>query len=170
MVKTRGWESNCQFDSRPLKVRNCPDFLVCRWRATYRWKALNEGYNFTWNLISIRGLQTKLWAPKSREFQLWEFWDLGVPGQNATWMLVPWPGTKYTIRGKVVASPKFGSWWVLWIRVCPWLVLAPKVFQLCTNQLLFGLCRSVWMIDYLSFFLISSWCSNTPFYPQSVAN
>jgi hypothetical protein len=23
----------------------------------------------------------------------------------------------------------------LWIRVCPWLVLAPKMFKLCTNQL-----------------------------------
>ncbi len=26
---------------------------------------------------------------------------------------------------------------------CPWLVLAPKVFQLCTNHLVLVLCRSV---------------------------
>jgi len=32
----KGRESNCQFDSRPLKVRNCLDFLMCRWCATYR--------------------------------------------------------------------------------------------------------------------------------------
>jgi hypothetical protein len=44
-------------------------------------------------------------------------------------------GTKYTIRGKLVASLKSGLWWVLWIRVYPWLVLASKVVQLCTNQL-----------------------------------
>jgi len=25
-------------------------------------------------------------------------------------------------------------------RSCPWLVLAPKVFQLCTNHLVLGLC------------------------------
>jgi len=25
-------------------------------------------------------------------------------------VLVPWPGTKYTIRGKVVASPKSRPW------------------------------------------------------------
>ncbi len=31
----RGRESNWQFDSRPLKVRNRPDFLAWRWRATY---------------------------------------------------------------------------------------------------------------------------------------
>jgi hypothetical protein len=42
----KGQESNWQFDSRPLKVGNRPDFLVCRWHVTYRWKALDEGYNF----------------------------------------------------------------------------------------------------------------------------
>jgi hypothetical protein len=35
-----------------------------RWCATYRWKALNEGYNIASDLISIGGLQRKLWAPK----------------------------------------------------------------------------------------------------------
>jgi hypothetical protein len=53
-----------QFDSRPLKVKNCPYFLVCRWCATYCWKALDEGCNFFLSLTSIKGLHTKLWAPK----------------------------------------------------------------------------------------------------------
>jgi len=46
------------------KVKHCPDFRACRWRATYRWKALNKGYNFALDLISIKGLHTKLWASK----------------------------------------------------------------------------------------------------------
>jgi hypothetical protein len=37
---------------------------VCRWHARYPWKELNKGYNFASNLISIRGLNTKLWGPK----------------------------------------------------------------------------------------------------------
>jgi hypothetical protein len=53
-------------------------------------------------------------------------------GQNVIWMWASWKGTEYTIRGKVLASPKFGLWWVLWVWVCP---LTPKVLQLCTNQL-----------------------------------
>ncbi len=61
----KGRESNWQFDSRPLKVRNWPDFLAWRWRATYNWKALDEGYNFALDLISIRGLHTKLWGSKA---------------------------------------------------------------------------------------------------------
>jgi hypothetical protein len=30
----KGWESNWQFDSHSLKVRNWPDFLVCKWHVT----------------------------------------------------------------------------------------------------------------------------------------
>jgi len=37
----KGRESNCQFDSQPEKVKNRPDLLGCRERATYRWKALD---------------------------------------------------------------------------------------------------------------------------------
>jgi hypothetical protein len=42
------------------KVGNRLDSLACRWRATRRWKALDEGYNFALNLILIGGLQKKL--------------------------------------------------------------------------------------------------------------
>jgi hypothetical protein len=60
----KGRESNWQFDSWPLKVKNWPDFLSCRWRATYRWKAFDKFYNCASYFISIRHLHTKLWGPK----------------------------------------------------------------------------------------------------------
>ncbi len=108
-----------------IKSQESLDFLTCRWCATYHWKSLDEGYNFASDRISI-GQSYGL--PNSQEY-LWEFRDsrLGISGQNDIWVLVPWPGAKYTIRGKVVASPKFGPWWVLWICVCSWFVRAPKV-------------------------------------------
>jgi hypothetical protein len=40
---------------------------VCRWRAIYCWKVLDEGYNFVLDLISIGVLHTKLWGPKVAE-------------------------------------------------------------------------------------------------------
>ncbi len=58
--KKKGRESNWQFDSRPPKVGNQPDPDVCRCSVTHRWKALNEGYNFAFDLIAIRGLHKKL--------------------------------------------------------------------------------------------------------------
>jgi hypothetical protein len=66
----KGEESNGQLDSQPLKVGNHPNFLARRWRATHRWKALDKGYNFSSNFITIGGLHVKLWAPKV----------VGVPG------------------------------------------------------------------------------------------
>ncbi len=62
--QNKGRESNWQFDSRPLKVKNRLDLLMCRWRTTYHWKSLDEGYNFASNLISIGGLHVKLWHLK----------------------------------------------------------------------------------------------------------
>ncbi len=60
----KGQESNWQFDSWPPKVGNRLDFFTCKWRVTYRWKSLDEGYNFVLDLISIRGLHAKLWGSK----------------------------------------------------------------------------------------------------------
>jgi hypothetical protein len=65
----KGWESSWQFDSRPLKVRNRPNFLAWRWHATYCWKALDESYKLSLDLISIGGLQRKLWALKVARVQ-----------------------------------------------------------------------------------------------------
>jgi hypothetical protein len=60
----KGRESNCQFDSRPEKVKNRPNLLGFRNRARYHWKVLNDSYNFTSYCIAIRGLLTKLWGSK----------------------------------------------------------------------------------------------------------
>jgi hypothetical protein len=59
-----GRESNWQFDSRLLEVRNRPNFVAWKQRATCRWKNLNEGYNFASDLITIGGLHKKLCALK----------------------------------------------------------------------------------------------------------
>jgi hypothetical protein len=60
----KGRESNWQFDSRPLKVRNRPDLDV-RWgSATWRWKALEKSYKIGSELVPIGGQGEKLWWPK----------------------------------------------------------------------------------------------------------
>jgi len=58
--KKKGWESNCQFDSRPLKVGNQPDLGMCRSSAIHHWKALKESYKFALDLIPIGGLSKEL--------------------------------------------------------------------------------------------------------------
>jgi hypothetical protein len=68
--RRKGRESNWQFDSRPLKVRNRPDPGVFRWSATHCWKALEESYKFASDLIPIEGLSWELWALKVLRVQI----------------------------------------------------------------------------------------------------
>jgi hypothetical protein len=51
----KGRESNWQFDSRPLKVGNRPLPDVRFGSATWRWKDLDEGYNFGSDLVAAVG-------------------------------------------------------------------------------------------------------------------
>jgi hypothetical protein len=77
---------------------------------------------------------------------IWESRD-----KNVIWMWALWRGTKYTIRGKVVASPQVQA--VLsFVSLSLWLVLTPKVFQLCTNQLVVWFCAGPckWLSAYQS--------------------
>ncbi len=60
----KGQDSNWQFDSRPLKVRNRPDSDVYRRSATWSWKSFKESYKIASDLIPIEGLSKKLWMPK----------------------------------------------------------------------------------------------------------
>ncbi len=92
----KGRESNWQFDSRPLKVGNRPDFLLWRWHATYHWKALNKKYNFALKLISIRGFHTKLWALKV----------VGNPILGISGLPLGSPETKWHLGASLVAKHK----------------------------------------------------------------
>ncbi len=67
--RKKGRESNWQFDSRPLKVENRPLPDVRFGSATWRWKDLDEGYNFGSDLVAIQ----------LRRRELWQFKVPGVP-------------------------------------------------------------------------------------------
>ncbi len=113
--------------------------------ATYHWKALNEGYNFVLDVISIRSLHTKLWGPKVAGVPILAI--LGAPLES--------PGTKshldvgFMEKHKVYYKREGGGFPQVRAVVnlvspnCPCLVLAPKVLQVCTNHLVLVLCRSV---------------------------
>ncbi len=73
---------------------------------TNRRKALDHGYNFALDFISIGGLCAKLWAPKVAGVLVVGI--LRLSKQNAIWMWVSWKSTEYIIKGKVMASPSPG--------------------------------------------------------------
>jgi hypothetical protein len=152
MAKKKGHESNWQFHSWPLKVGNRSDFLTCKWRVTYYWKTFNEGYNFFLNFISIGSLHTKLWGPKVA----------GVPTLAISKLPLGSPETKSHLdvglkeKHRVYSKGESGGFPQVRAVVslvspmslsCLWLILTPKVFQLCINHFVLVLCRSMWVVD-----------------------
>ncbi len=81
----KGRKSNWQFDSRPLKVKNRPLPDVALKSATWRWKALNEIYNFDSRLVPIWVRGEELWLFKVPRVQPGQFRDSisGVPTKCA---------------------------------------------------------------------------------------
>jgi hypothetical protein len=82
--KKKGRESNWQFNSWPLKVRNRPNPDTCRWSAIHFWKVLDKSYKFFLDLIPIRGLNKELWLCKVA----------GVQTETISGLLLGSPGIK----------------------------------------------------------------------------
>jgi hypothetical protein len=80
--------------------------------VTYRWKALDEGYNLDSNIISIRGLYTKLWGPKATEVSTLGIsgFPFGSPETKCHLDVGLMERHKVYYKRKVVASPKSELW------------------------------------------------------------
>jgi hypothetical protein len=102
--RKKGRESNWQFDSWPLKVRNRPDPSVCKWNATHCWKVCFRPHP---NQRSEREIMNahSLESPNRDNFKtpLWESWEkvsfgckCGRKSQRilygGRWWLPPSPG------------------------------------------------------------------------------
>jgi hypothetical protein len=166
----KGQESNWQFDSWPLKVGNRPDFLVCRQRATYRWKDFDEGYNFALDLILVRGLHRKLCAPKVVGVLVVGISGLpfGSPGTKNHLDVAPVKRRIIYYKGEGGGFPQIQAMVSLVCPNCLWLVPTPKVLQLCTIHFVLVLCRPVWVIEACQFFIVMYRSSSTPLYPSIV--
>jgi hypothetical protein len=122
-------------------------------------------------------LQTSPWskvcsqsygAPKSRESQLAWFWDshTGIPGEKSHLDVGPVERSRVYYKGEGGGFPQVRAMVSLVCPCCPWLVLALKVFQLCTNHFVRVVCRPVWVSKACQLFLVPSRSSNTPLYPS----
>jgi len=130
----------------------------------------SEGYNFTLDFISIQGLHAKLWRPKVAGVptSVISGLPLGSPETKSHLDVGPVERCKVYYKGEGDGFPQVWAVVSLVCLCCPWLILAPKVFQLCTNHLVLVLCRSVWVNEACQLFLVPSRSSSTPLYPFKV--
>jgi hypothetical protein len=109
------------------KSRESPWFPRVQVACDIPLESLDKGYNFASNLISIGGLHAKLWTPKVAGVPTVGILGLPFESLRTKWHLGASHVAKHKIYYKGLASPKSGLWWLLWVQVCPWFVLAPKV-------------------------------------------
>jgi len=90
----------------------------------------------------------KLWwcweIPSILRLPTWESWDKTTFGDLASWL-----GIKNNIRGKVVASPNPGHGEFYEFVFAHDSFVHQKCSNYALNNLLFGLCTFVWIIDLL---------------------
>jgi hypothetical protein len=104
---------------------------------------------------------TRSYAPsKLQESQLLQFRDKKPFGCG------PVERHKVYYKGEGGGFPQVRAVVSLVCPCCPWFVLAPKVFQLCTNHLVWVMCRPMWVSEACQLFLVPSRSSNTPLYPS----
>ncbi len=132
----KGRESNWQFDSRPLKVKNRPLLDLRTESATWRWKDLDEGYKFGSDLVAIRPGSWELWAPKVPGLHPGQVRDnFGTPTWES-WEKEPFGCSPRNVVQRILYG---GRWWLPRSRgrgvscgaKCPWFVPTPKGVPQC---------------------------------------
>ncbi len=127
----KGRESNCQFDSQPLKVGSRPLPNLRIESAIRCWKDLDKGYKFGLDLVAIRLCSRELWAPKVSGLHPGQFRDnFGTP----TWESREKEPFWCSLGGVLQRILYGGRWWfppspgrgVSCGPKCPWLVPTPK--------------------------------------------
>ncbi len=135
-----------------IKCRESPRFIfaqvACHIPLESSWRGLQLSFRPHLNQRLVEEI-VSLQSCGSPNFGNFRIPNLGVPGQNNIWVLALWLGTENTTKGKMVASPKSRLWWL-----CESMFARGKsVHQKCSNyaltNLLFGLCKFVWIIDLL---------------------
>jgi len=106
------------------------------------------------------GLQSR-GSPSWRDFR-----KVGVPGEKSHLNVGPMERCRVYYKGKGGGFPQVRAMISLVCMCCPWFVLTPKVFELCTNHLVWVVCRPVWVSEACQLFLLPSRSSNTPLYPS----
>jgi len=109
----------------------------------------------------VMGLQNRR-SPNCRDF--------GIPTQESRERKAPDVSSvashKVYYKGEGGGFPQVRAVVNLVCPCCSWLVLAPRVLQLCINHFVWVVCRLVWVNEACQLFLVPSRSSNTPLYPS----
>jgi hypothetical protein len=155
-----------QFDSRPLKSQESTRFPCVQAMCNIPLESSRQGLQLCFRPHRDRRFAQEGMCPQSpRSPSCCNF------GTRESWGKKPF-GCDPVKRCRVYYKGEGGGFPQVWAVVslvcpcCPWFVLTPKVFQLCTNHLVWVVCKPVWVSEACQLFLVPSRSSNTPLYPS----
>jgi hypothetical protein len=90
------------------KSQESPQFLCVEVACNILLKNAQQGLQLCFRPHLHRRFAYKVMSPQDCRSPFWDS-HLGIPRQNVIWMWALWKSTKYTTKGKVVASPKSGQ-------------------------------------------------------------
>jgi len=125
------------------KSRESTRFLCVKMACDISLNNSQQGLQLCFRLhFNPRSLHAKLWRPKVAKVPTLEISGLpfGSPGTKS-----PMERCRGYYKGEGGGFPQVRIVMNLVCPCCPWLILAPKVFQLCTNHLMLVLCKSMWV-------------------------
>jgi len=110
-------------------IRKLSTRIITLFKTTSRFEVYSQSYG----------------VPKSQESQLARFRDfhLRVPEENSHLDVGSVANHRVYYKGEGDGFPQVWAVVNLVCPCCPWLILAPKVFQLCTNHFVWVVCRPV---------------------------
>ncbi len=121
--------------------------MTCHIPLESSWRELQLFFRLHFNLKSSRkvmGLQSP-GSPSWRDFRTPTRESHGSLGREKPFGCEPVERSRIYYKGE---GDGFSQVWAVVSLVCPccpWLVLAPKVLQLCTNHFVWVVCRPMWM-------------------------
>ncbi len=136
--------------------------MACNISLEIYWWGLQFCFRFRLNLRFSR----EVMGPQSRKSL--NFDNFGTPERKCHLDVGLMKRRRIYYKGEGGGFPQIRAMVSLVSSSCPWLVLTPKMFQLCINHLVLVSCKPVWVNEACQFFLVPSQSSNMPLYPSKV--
>jgi hypothetical protein len=111
----KGWKSNWQFDSRPLKVRESTWFPCMQVECDILLKRSRWGLQLSFKPHFNQRSAHKIMGPQNHKSP--NFGNFRNPGTRCHLDVGLVQRHKVYCKAKVMTSPKSKPWWILWIQV-----------------------------------------------------
>jgi hypothetical protein len=135
----------CNTSYGQKKGRESTQFPCVQATCNILLESFRLGYNFASNLIAIKGLHKNLCALKVVGVRVVGIsgHPFGSPRTKSHLDVAPVENYRIYYKGEGGGFPQVRAVVSFVCPSCPWLILTPKMFQLCTNHFVLVLCRSV---------------------------